>query len=151
MKSSLVFIATIATALAADTTITKGPTTTSNPYATYPSVAKTASINGFADRIYDDLPACAQPCMHQDTRITPCPYWDTGCLCVMPHFGGRIGECVASACRGQDVLVATSLAVSICSSAGVWDPYWIIPPSVSSALSSAAAEVATTSATPTED
>ncbi|ABN68563.2 repressed by TUP1 protein 5, partial [Scheffersomyces stipitis CBS 6054] len=116
---------------------------TDNPYTQYPSVAKTASINGFADKIYDDLPPCAQPCMFQNTGITPCPYWDTGCLCVMPQFGGLIGDCIADACRGEEVSVATSLAISICSSAGVWEPYWMIPASVSEALASAAADVAT--------
>ncbi|KAI5954894.1 hypothetical protein KGF54_001455 [Candida jiufengensis] len=110
-----------------------------NPWATYPSVAKTASINGFADKIYDQLPSCAQPCVKKDTKVTPCPYWDTGCLCVMPNFAGPIGECIASNCIGNEVKIATSLATSICSSAGVWDPYWMIPPSVSSTLSVAAA------------
>ena len=41
-------------------TITSAPSTPEdNPYTIYPSVAKTASINGFADRIYDQLPECA--------------------------------------------------------------------------------------------
>ncbi|KAG2731018.1 hypothetical protein G9P44_006167 [Scheffersomyces stipitis] len=85
MKSSIVLLAGVAATLAAD--ITEAPTTsTDNPYTQYPSVPKTASINGFADRIYDDLPACAQPCMFQNTGITPCPYWDTGCSCVMPSI-----------------------------------------------------------------
>ena len=66
-------------------TITSAPSTPEdNPYTIYPSVAKTASINGFADRIYDQLPECAKPCMFQNTGVTPCPYWDTGCLCIMP-------------------------------------------------------------------
>lgn len=52
-------------------------------YETYPTVAHTASINGFADKIYDRLPECAKPCVQQDTGNTPCPYWDPGCLCVM--------------------------------------------------------------------
>ena len=30
-----------------------------------------------------------------NTGITPCPYWDAGCLCVMPQFAGAIGSCVA--------------------------------------------------------
>ncbi|KAK6199611.1 uncharacterized protein RJT21DRAFT_71870, partial [Scheffersomyces amazonensis] len=124
--------------------ITEAPSTTStdNPYATYPTVAKTASINGFADKIYDDLPECAKPCMFQNTGVTPCPYWDTGCLCVMPQFGGLIGSCIAENCKGSNVVSATSLATSICSSAGVWEPYWMIPASISSSLSVAAADTA---------
>ena len=77
-------------------TITSAPSTPEdNPYTIYPSVAKTASINGFADRIYDQLPECAKPCMFQNTGVTPCPYWDTGCLCIMPTFAGAIGSCIA--------------------------------------------------------
>ncbi|KAI5970507.1 hypothetical protein CANMA_000416 [Candida margitis] len=112
-----------------------------NPYATFPSVARTASINGFADRIYDQLPECAKACMFESTGSTPCPYWDTGCLCVMPQFGGAIGQCVADNCQGDAIGSVEYLATSICSSAGVWDPYWFIPESVSEALASAAAVV----------
>lgn len=112
-----------------------------NPYATFPSVPRTASINGFADRIYDQLPECAKACMFENTGSTPCPYWDTGCLCVMPQFGGAIGQCVADNCQGDAIGSVEYLATSICSSAGVWDPYWFIPESVSEALASAAAIV----------
>ncbi|EGW30231.1 uncharacterized protein SPAPADRAFT_158851, partial [Spathaspora passalidarum NRRL Y-27907] len=122
----------------ADITVAPRAETTDNPYSIYPSVEKTASINGFADKIYDKLPECAKPCMFQNTGMTPCPYWDTGCLCIMPQFAGAIGSCVADACKGQEVVSATSLAASICSSAGVWDPYWMVPASVSQLLSSAA-------------
>ncbi|EDK46127.1 conserved hypothetical protein [Lodderomyces elongisporus NRRL YB-4239] len=113
-------------------------------YTQYPSVAKTASINGFADRIYDQLPSCAQSCVHENTGSTPCPYWDTGCLCVMPQWSGVVAACIADNCKGDDVVKAESLATSICSSAGVWEPYWFMPASVSSALDAAATEVDTT-------
>ena len=83
-------------------TITSAPSTAEdNPYTIYPSVAKTASINGFADRIYDQLPECAKPCMFQNTGVTPCPYWDTGCLCIMPTFAGAIGSCIAEKCKDK--------------------------------------------------
>mgnify|MGYP001025419502 FL=1 len=117
-----------------------------NPYTIFPSVAKTASINGFADRIYDQLPECAKECVKQSTSNTPCPYWDTGCLCVMPQFGGAIGDCVAKNCKGKEVDSVESLATSICSSAGVWEPYWMIPSSVSDALAKAADAAAETTA-----
>ncbi|KAG5418734.1 hypothetical protein I9W82_003452 [Candida metapsilosis] len=123
-------------------------------WSTYPSVPKTASINGFADRIYDQLPSCAQPCVRESTGSTPCPYWDTGCLCIMPQFAGAIGNCVAENCKGQEVVQFESLATSICSSAGVWEPYWMPPASVTTALSTAAAaaEAAeTTTASTKED
>ena len=123
-------------------------------WSTYPSVPKTASINGFADRIYDQLPSCAQPCVKESTGSTPCPYWDTGCLCIMPQFAGAIGNCVAENCKGQEVVQFESLATSICSSAGVWEPYWMPPASVTTALSTAAAaaEAAeTTTASTKED
>ncbi|CAI5759635.1 unnamed protein product [Candida verbasci] len=122
----------------------------SNPYETYPSVPRTASINGFADRIYDQLPACAQPCVKESTSSTPCPYWDTGCLCVIPAFTSAVGECIAENCSGEDVTNAESLAVSICSSAGVWEPYWILPASVSQELSDAANRQVATSTASTE-
>lgn len=123
-------------AIAAPTTTTID---TDGNWSTYPEVPKTASINGFADPIYTYLPACAKPCVEEDTDITPCPYWDTGCLCVMPNWGGEVADCVASACEGSNVAVMTNLATSICSSAGVPSPYWFIPASASSALVEAAA------------
>lgn len=107
---------------------------TDNNWSTYPEVPKTASINGFADPIYTHLPECAKSCVAEDTGVTPCPYWDTGCLCVMSNWGGEVADCVASACVGNDVEVMTLLATSICSSAGVPSPYWFIPASASSAL-----------------
>ncbi|WEJ97771.1 hypothetical protein PSN45_005332 [Yamadazyma tenuis] len=118
-------------------TIALGASTT-NPYATFPSVPHTASINGFADRIYADLPSCAQACVKQDTGITPCPYWDTGCLCVITNWSGEVADCVASACAGSEVGTFTSLATSLCSSAGVPSPYLFLPDSASAALISAA-------------
>ena len=73
---------------APDSSATSSSSTTS-------TFIRTASINGFADKLYDQLPECAKPCMFQNTGITPCPYWDAGCLCVMPQFAGAIGSCVA--------------------------------------------------------
>lgn len=107
-------------------------------YATYPSVAHTASINGVADKIYDLLSECAKACVATDTSSTPCPYWDTGCLCVMSTWGDVVADCIASSCSGTEVSGATSLIVSLCSSAGVWDPYWIIGTDALSALEAAA-------------
>ena len=138
---SLLSIVSIASA-AGVTAIPEGD----NPYTIFPSVAKTASINGFADRIYDQLPECAKECVKQSTSSTPCPYWDTGCLCVMPQFAGAVGNCVAKNCKGKEVGSVESLATSICSSAGVWEPYWMIPSSVSDALAKAADAAAETTA-----
>ncbi|KAG7665580.1 uncharacterized protein J8A68_000982 [[Candida] subhashii] len=115
-----------------------------NPYATYPSVARTATINGFADPVYDSLPSCAQPCVDQNTGLTPCPYWDTGCLCIMPQFANLIGNCIAESCKGNDVAVATEAATAVCAAAGVWDPYWFVGDSVKEALAAAAAVEAET-------
>ncbi len=112
-------------------------------YATYPSVAHTATINGFADPIYGRLPECAKSCVEEDTDSTPCPYWDPGCLCVMSNWGAPVAECIAESCKGSDVSDAAGLATSICSSAGVPSPYWYIPASDSAALSSAAEATAT--------
>lgn len=118
-------------------------TTTTNPYATYPSVAKTASINGFADpMISAGAPACAKPCLGQSTGVTPCPYWDTGCLCVIPAFANAVADCVAKSCKGSDVKLVTSLAQSVCSKAGVPNPYWLINAAASSELASAATATA---------
>ncbi|CUM62456.1 uncharacterized protein PRCAT00000006001 [Priceomyces carsonii] len=108
-------------------------------YSTYPEVPKTASINGFADPIYAELPTCAQSCVEEDTGNTPCPYWDTGCLCVMLNWGNPVASCIADSCQGTDVSQATSLAYSICSSAGVGDPYWYLGSSYVTLLENAAA------------
>ncbi|KAF3989080.1 hypothetical protein FT663_03014 [Candidozyma haemuli var. vulneris] len=107
-------------------------------WSTYPAVPKTASINGLADPINDKLPECAKECFAKDTSSTPCPYWDTGCLCVMSPWTQPVGTCVAEKCKGDDVKSATSLAISACKSAGVWDPYFIVGDEVSSLLASAA-------------
>lgn len=123
---------------------------TTNQWATFPSVAKTASINGFADNIYDRLPECAKSCVEADTGSTPCPYWDTGCLCVMSNWSGSVAECIAENCKGDNVDSATSLALSICSSAGVPSPYWFIPASISTELQDAAAAAASFSSTTSE-
>ena len=100
MSFSLLSIVSIA--LAATVSATSDGT---NAYTAYPSVAKTASINGFADKIYDQLPECAKECVKQSTSNTPCPYWDTGCLCVMPQFGGAIGDCVAKTVREKKLIL----------------------------------------------
>lgn len=103
---------------------------------TYPQVPKTASINGFADPIESKLPSCAKDCVKFDTDNTPCPYWDTGCLCVMPQWSGEVAECFASLCSGSDFKSATSLAYSLCSSCGA--DVWLMPESVSTVMSKAA-------------
>lgn len=113
-------------------------------YSTYPSVAKTATINGFADPIYSQLPTCADACVSIDTDVTPCPYWDTGCLCVMSVWGDEVAECVASACSGTEIELMTSLATSICSSAGVPSPYWYLGSDAANDLAAAATKVVTT-------
>ena len=96
-----------------------------NPYADFPSVPKTASINGFADPILGLVPECAKLCLtdNADTGSTPCPYWDTGCLCVMPQFGNKIADCIAMLCKGADVRTATDVAKNKCQEVGVWEPY----------------------------
>lgn len=113
-------------------------------YATYPQVPKTASINGFADPIVDLLPECARDCVKFDTGNTPCPYWDTGCFCVMPQWAGLMGQCVAQSCEGGDVNTARYLASSLCSAVGA--NTLMMPESISDALSTAAgnADVVTT-------
>ncbi|CAI5759634.1 unnamed protein product [Candida verbasci] len=105
-------------------------------YATYPQVPKTASINGFADPIYALLPECAKECVKYSTGNTPCPYWDTGCFCVMPQWSGMVGQCFAQSCSGEDVASATYLANSLCSTVGA--NTWMMPASISTMLSSAA-------------
>lgn len=112
-------------------------------WSTYPQVPQTASINGFADRIYNDLPSCAQQCVKFDTDNTPCPYWDTGCLCVMPQWSGEVASCIADKCSGAQVSSATYLAVSICTSAGA---SWVLPASLTTALEKAAEETGAASA-----
>lgn len=115
-------------------------------WSTYPHVPQTASINGFADRIYADLPTCAQQCVKFDTDNTPCPYWDTGCLCVMPQWSGEVASCIADKCSGDQVSSATYLAVSICTSAGA---SWVLPASLTTALEKAAEETGAAAASAT--
>lgn len=124
-------------------------TTVLADYATYPSVPKTASINGFADPIKDLLPECATDCVSFSTSNTPCPYWDTGCLCVMPQWSGQVGSCFAASCSGSDLALATALAYSLCTRVGA--NLWLMPASVSAAISSAAdGVVISLSATPAD-
>lgn len=105
-------------------------------WSTYPSVPKTATYNGFADPIYDKLPECAKSCVTLSTRSTPCPYWDTGCLCVMPLWSGLVAECIIQGCRDEEIATATSLAYSLCDKVGA--SVWNMPLSVSNLLSLAA-------------
>lgn len=105
-------------------------------WSTYPAVPKTASINGFADPIKSQLPSCASDCADLSTNNTPCPYWDTGCLCIMPQWAGQVAGCIAQSCSGSDVVSATSLAYSLCSKVGA--NLWMMPASVSTELSLAA-------------
>ena len=117
-----------------------------NPYADFPSVPKTASINGFADPILGLVPECAKLCLtdNADTGSTPCPYWYTGCLCVMPQFGNKIADCIAKLCKGADVRTATDVAKNKCQEVGVWEPYWQIGDAQKKALDEAAKVEATT-------
>ncbi|KAI5955359.1 hypothetical protein KGF54_001920 [Candida jiufengensis] len=105
-------------------------------WATYPQVPKTASINGFADPIIDLLPDCAKDCVKFSVNNTPCPYWDTGCFCVMPQWAGLVGQCIAQNCKGDDVQSAVYLATSLCSTVGA--NTWMMPASISTMLTSAA-------------
>lgn len=118
----------------------------------YPTVAHTAAINGFIDKIYDHLPECANQCFEEDTDITLCPYFGPGCLCITSIWGGEITECIAENGQGNEVSTATSLVSSVCSGAGVPNPDWYIPASASAGLLQAAAAItgATTSSTATE-
>ncbi len=109
-------------------------------YSTYPSVPHTASINGFADPIYDLLPTCAQTCVSISTDITPCPYWDTGCLCVITTFASSVADCIAESCYGNDVVKAVSLAKSLCNSVGAGT--WVVSSTIDSELSVAATATA---------
>lgn len=103
---------------------------------TYPSVPQTASINGFSDNVKSKFPSCAYDCADFSTSNTPCPYWDTGCLCVMPQWSGEVASCIAESCTGSDVESATSLALSLCSKVGA--NLWEMPASISTALELAA-------------
>lgn len=116
---------------------------------TYPQVPKTASVNGFSDPIKSKLPSCASECADFSTKNTPCPYWDTGCLCVMPQWSGQVAACIAKSCSGEDVASATSLAYSLCSSVGA--NVWMMPGSLSTSLSEAAKGAVVASATATSE
>ncbi|KAG7664402.1 uncharacterized protein J8A68_002075 [[Candida] subhashii] len=110
----------------------------------------TATINGFADKIIDQSPNCAKSCLeNSSTDNTPCSYWDTYCLCAMEPFGNKVAKCIASECRGNDVVNATSLAVSACSAAGMYEPYWNMPSKARKSLEAAATMSPDGSATPT--
>ncbi|RLV95164.1 putative GPI-anchored protein 7 [Spathaspora sp. JA1] len=114
--------------------------TADNPFATFPKVPKTASINGFADPIIDLLPDCAKDCVKISTKNTPCPYWDTGCFCVMPQWAGSMGQCFAKNCKGEDVNAARFLATQLCNHVGANTV--IMPATISEALASAAGTAA---------
>ncbi|EGV64978.1 hypothetical protein CANTEDRAFT_113727, partial [Yamadazyma tenuis ATCC 10573] len=78
---------TVATVSPSGVTAAPDTTTSTTPL---PSLAHTASINGFADKIYDELPSCAQQCVRANTSVTPCAYWNTRCLCIMSNFGDLV-------------------------------------------------------------
>lgn len=107
-------------------------------WATYPSVPKTATYNGFADMVLSNWPLCAQECVKMSTGNTPCPYWDTGCLCIMPQWSGSVALCIAANCTGENVEYATLVALSVCSSVGA--NMWLMPGYASTSLEDAAAE-----------
>ena len=113
-------------------------------YETYPSVAHTATYNGFADPLIPRVGPCVQECLKANpgTGMTPCPYWDTGCLCIMPMFGNIVADCIAALCVGDEVKLATEQAVEVCLAAGVWDPYWFYGDAQLAALLAAAAKTA---------
>ena len=126
------------TAILSLTILTAIASAAENPYAHYPPVAKTATINGFGDRVYDAFPQCAKDCVRKSTSNTPCPYWDIGCLCMMPQFQSEVALCIADNCSGSNVESASQVAVNSCSAAGVNSPYWFINGAASTALSFAA-------------
>ncbi|EMG47531.1 putative cell surface antigen [Candida maltosa Xu316] len=114
----------------------KGTASTIN-FATFPNIQTTASINGFADPIYDLMPECARyHCLKFGTNLTPCAQWDAPCLCVNSKWMGLVGQCIADNCRGEDVASATFLAKSVCSAVGI--NTFSIAKSVSKLLTSAA-------------
>ena len=82
-------------------------------------VPKTASINGFADPIYDLLPDCAKECVKFSTSNTPCPYWDTGCFlrdATMGWFSWSM--CLLKSVGVKMLLVPDSWLLSLCSVVG---------------------------------
>lgn len=109
-----------------------------NPYSRFPKVPKTATINGFADRVLDDSPLCAKQCLSLKIEAGPCPYWDVGCFCVLSKHVKHFAKCIYDNCAGEDVYAASRVAVNKCSAVGVDAPYWMIDAADSSALESAA-------------
>lgn len=93
-------------------------------YATYPPVPHTASINGLADPVFSSLSNCARGCVSKSTSSTPCPYWDTGCLCVWKSWTSDVAMCIAQKCNGKSVTQAQSLIKAQCEKVGVEPPYW---------------------------
>ena len=68
-------------------------------------------------------------------------------VCVLCHnLQDQLVLCIAENCKGEEVVSATSLANSVCSSAGVPSPYWRIPSSVSDSLDYAATAIPTSDA-----
>lgn len=55
---------------------------------------------------------------------------------MMPQWSGQVAACIAQSCSGSDVALATALAISLCSKVGA--NTWMMPASLSTALSSAA-------------
>ena len=81
-------------------------------YTQYPSVPKTASINGFADRIYALVPDCAKDCLRESTGSTPA-HTGTPVVCV---------SCRRSQARSETVLPTTVAATTSLS-----PPAWPTP------------------------
>ncbi|SGZ48175.1 CIC11C00000001863 [Sungouiella intermedia] len=104
---------------------------------------RTATINGFADPIYDRLPECAKECV--DQPVSFCPYWEPGCLCVT-NFANLVAQCYVESCVGNDIVVAVSLANSVCAWVGVPTPYFRVAASYSTLFDELATAVPSSSA-----
>ena len=108
-------------------------------YATYPSVAHTATINGFADPIYGRNSLNVLSRVSKKTLIAHHVHTGIQAVFVLCQTGVlQLLNVLLKIVRVVMFQLLTSLATSICSSAGVPSPYWYIQASDATALQSAA-------------
>lgn len=94
--------------------------TNAGPWLHFPPVSRLYELNGLSDRFFKESDTCVQNCLtkHKSTEMTPCPVWDTGCLCIFHTFNDVWMKCVLNDCPqfAKDVEVK---GIAACTKAGV--------------------------------
>ncbi|KAE9582035.1 hypothetical protein CGMCC3_g1956 [Colletotrichum fructicola] len=61
----------------------------------------------------DDAPACARPCVQNESKISKCPVHPPKCLCAKADKE-RLVKCIRQNCSKEEVKKCLGLAVQAC-------------------------------------